>query len=119
MKNSIGGTLLFIACALIGALLANAGAKSAGMQTAMSFEPLIHLVIGFGVAAFAFLVLILVNQRAVVAALGALILAFLAGLVGHYIIQYFYDSNSDWMRAKEAERMRNKETEHVVGGNGG
>ena len=106
MKNFVGGTALLVACAMVGALLAVTGAKISGMQTALSLEPLIHLAIGSGFSAVTFLVLLLANRRAVVAAVGALIVAFLAGLVGHPVLEYHYDSNSKRFKDLEEASMQ-------------
>jgi hypothetical protein len=104
MMNRILGLFLMIACALIGAFVAVIGAKVAGLpDNSWSLEPLVYLVVGFGVGALGYLILVgvLSNkkggsmiQRAAMSATGAVILSFLSGLVGYPIARHNGELNN-------------------------
>ena len=91
------------ACALIGGFFALIGAKIAGLpESSWSLEPLVYLALGFGAGAFGFVILFAMSQRAAIAASGAVILAFLAGLAGYPISRYNSKMNMERSMAQSA-----------------
>lgn len=90
MKERFGGTLLLVGSSVMSAFLAMNGAEMAGMKTAESFAPLLVMPLGFGVNVVVFLILVLMNQRAVLAALIAMTAAFLSGVLIHYWFCFHY-----------------------------
>lgn len=90
MKGLFDGILMFLTSAIAGAILAPAGAKVAGMDTAMSLAPLVFIGIGLFVGAIAFLFCVFTSLRLSTALIVAMILSFLAGLAGSPLMEYHY-----------------------------
>jgi len=109
-----------VVCALLGAMFALLGAKLAGLSdSAWSLEPLVYLALGFGAGALGFLVLagalpiirgISETQRPPLAFIGALLIAFLTGVIGYPIAKY--DAKVNMKKSMAQSAASNQRYEH-------
>ena len=112
MKNLVGSAFLMLVCASLGGYLSVIGAAVVGLpKSDWSLEPLVYLALGFVVGAVGFLGIIFAlsfktrigsGERLIVAAPGALFLAFLSGVIGYPISKYNSELNMKRSTAQSA-----------------